>query len=211
MTDTVDTLKQRVVGAFVIISLAVIFLPMVFDEPHQQESNVIVPVPERPSFQLKEIEKPVKPEYRRLEFSLDTQKVSIEEDVLVASSEESKADLDHKVADSNEAADQENIPSSKEDPIIQDRSSPQVNHLPIFKNVWMVQLGTFSQTENAYQLRDQLRKDGFDGHTKKIDLNGSTAIKVFTGPFVDKTQAEKIKIQLDKKYNLESRVIFFDA
>jgi DedD protein len=75
----------------------------------------------------------------------------------------------------------------------------------------MVQLGTFGQTENAYQLRDQLRKDGFDGHTKKIDLNGSSAIKVFTGPFVDKAEAEKIKLKLDEKYKLESRVIFFDA
>lgn len=211
MTDTVDTLKQRVVGAFVIISLAVIFLPMIFDEPHHQESNIIVPVPPRPSFQIKEIPKPSKPEFQRFEFNLETQKVVEDElSISVANqktlTEETGDKLNSQVSDAI-TIEQESIKTTSKPPI----NTPQVNHLPIFKNVWMVQLGTFGQTENAYQLRDQLRKDGFDGHTKKIDLNGSSAIKVFTGPFVDKAEAEKIKLKLDEKYKLESRVIFFDA
>ena len=216
MTDTVDTLKQRVVGAFVIISLAVIFLPMIFDEPHQQESNIIVPVPPRPSFQIKEIDKPVRPEFQRLEFNLETQKV-VEEETNVSASKQNDADknvpsTNETVVDNQEATKinvkEEKRQSSEE---LREKSSPSVSHLPIFKNVWMVQLGTFSQTENAYQLRDQLRRDGFDGHTKKVDLNGGNAIRVFTGPFVDKAEAEKIKLKLDKKYKVVSRVMFFDA
>ena len=216
MTDTVDTLKQRVVGAFVIISLAVIFLPMIFDEPHQQESNIIVPVPPRPSFQIKEIDKPVRPEFQRLEFNLETQKV-VEEETNVSASKQNDADknvpsTNETVVDNQEATKinvkEEKRQSSEE---LREKSSPSVSHLPIFKNVWMVQLGTFSQTENAYQLRDQLRRDGFDGHTKKVDLNGGNAIRVFTGPFVDKAEAEKIKLKIDKKYKVVSRVMFFDA
>ncbi|MFT6031047.1 MAG: DedD protein [Oleiphilaceae bacterium] len=215
MTDTVDTLKQRVVGAFVIISLAVIFLPMIFDEPHQQESNIIVPVPPRPSFQIKEIDKPARPEFQRLEFNLEAQKVVEEINVSASNQQNFKADV--KTTDKINAKELEATKNSvKEEKLKSSRqsrvnTSPKVSHLPVFKNVWMVQLGTFSQTDNAYQLRDQLRKDGFDGHTKKVDLNGRNAIRVFTGPFVDKTEAEKIKIKLDKKYKVESRVMFFDA
>jgi len=215
MTDTVDTLKQRVVGAFVIISLAVIFLPMIFDEPHQQESNIIVPVPPRPSFQIKDIDKPTKPVFQRLEFNLETQKVV--EEMAESSSKQQDTEsvkeitvkeLESSNSNENDFADAD-IPKSAEKTKV--NNSPKVDHLPIFKNVWMVQLGTFSQTDNAYQLRDQLRKDGFDGHTKKVEFNGGTATRVFTGPFVDKSEAEKIKRKLDKKYKVDSRVMFFDA
>lgn len=217
MTETVDTLKQRVVGAFVIISLAVIFLPMIFDEPRQQGSNIIVPVPPRPSFQIKEIAKPVKPEFQRLEFNLETQKVVEEE--LSAKSQYSRSETAKQSIETEKET--VNVPHNDNEPAsaaIETKgiasklnTAPKVEHLPIFKNVWMVQLGVFSKTENAYQLRDLLRKSGFDCHTKKIELNGSIAVKVFAGPFVDKKEAEKVKLKLDKKHQLDSKVIFFDA
>lgn len=216
MTDTVDTLKQRVVGAFVIISLAVIFLPMIFDEPRQQESNIIVPVPPRPAFQVKEINRPVKPTFQRLQVDLDTQKI-VEEESNASFSSQNTVETDINKSDDKLISSSEEIktniktPANKEVLASVQNSSPKVSHLPVFKNVWMVQLGVFTKTENAYQLRDQVRKDGFDCHTKKIDLNGTTAVKVFSGPFVDKTEAEKMKLKLDKKHKLDTKVIFFDA
>ena len=100
---------------------------------------------------------------------------------------------------------------SKPVSIAKKNSSPKVSHLPIFKKAWMVQLGTFSNRKNAFRLRDKLRKDGFDGHTKEVKLKGKTAIRVFTGPFVNKLEATKTKQRLDKKYKVDSRLIFFDA
>lgn len=212
MTDTVDTLKQRIVGAFVIISLAVIFLPMIFDEPHITESNIIVPVPPRPAFKVIEIDKPKRPEFNELELNPDTQKIVEKEPQLISQSTDQFANSAKQKLESGNT-DVLNKSKMEEKPQASKKSdlSSSVNHLPVFKNVWMVQLGTFSQTENAYQLRDKLRKDGFDGHTKKIDLNGKQAVRVFTGPFVDKAEAEKTKLKLDKKYKVVSRVLFFDA
>lgn len=211
MTDSVDTLKQRVVGAFVIISLAVIFLPMIFDEPHEQASNIIVPVPPRPAFKVIEIEKPVKPVFQKVEYDEEESKVVVTQNQ-VSSDDDAAADQEAPKQEAEQPAQNMEKPiASSTKAVDRKDSGPSVNHLPAFKNVWMVQLGTFSKTDNAYQLRDKLRLDGFDGHTKKIDLNGSSAIRVFTGPFLDKTQAEKIKRQLDKKYKVDSRIIFFDA
>tara|TARA_R110002072_G_scaffold172728_1_gene326944 strand:- start:25488 stop:26156 length:669 start_codon:yes stop_codon:yes gene_type:complete len=222
MTDTVDTLKQRIVGAFVIISLAVIFLPMIFDEPHEAASNVIAPVPSRPAFKVIEIDKPIRPVFNKVEFDPKSQKIVEKEPQLTSqnsgkeSSDDKGAEAENKTvsASAGTAVIKTSIKSESAEKLkIQEKSdsTPSVNHLPLFKNVWMVQLGTFSQTDNAYQLRDKLRKDGFDGHTKKVELNGKDAIRVFTGPFVDKAEAEKIKIKLDKKYKVVSRVLFFDA
>lgn len=246
MTETVDTLKQRLVGAFVLISLAVIFLPMIFDEPHEQQSNIIVSVPPQPSFHMEEIEFPVKPEFQRLEFSLNEHNIietgsKVEESTstVETQSDDNKVSQEsvqvaYNVVESPTVAEKPAVKEKQvvkekltvaEKPIVAERpkdpsnpvlkpkekSNPDTSNLPIFKNVWMVKLGTFSQAENAYQLRDRLRKDGFEGHTKSYELNGLTAVQVFTGPFVDKKQAEKIKTQVDKKYNIKSRVIFFDA
>src|SRR5690606_14387363 len=53
---------------------------------------------------------------------------------------------------------------------------PEVRDLPVFRNVWMVQLGTFSNQQNAHALRDQLRKDGFDAHTKRVKVGDTVAV-----------------------------------
>ena len=213
MSDTVDTLKQRVVGTFVIISLAVIFLPMIFDEPRVTQSNVIVPVPPRPAYKVIEIDKPREPKFQELVIDPESQKVVLKNEQVSASTTEASNSSPVDRNKAPEKIEQSTKDASAEPKVTASKSknTPAVAHLPIFKNVWMVQLGTFSQSDNAYGLRDQLRKDGFDGHTKEIDLDGKPAIRVLTGPFVDKREAEKIQGQVDKKYNLKSQVIFFDA
>ncbi|MEH6357276.1 MAG: sporulation protein, partial [Marinobacter sp.] len=45
-----DGLKQRIIGALVLISLAVIFVPMIFDEPHSGRNSTSINIPEEPPF-----------------------------------------------------------------------------------------------------------------------------------------------------------------
>ena len=73
----------------------------------------------------------------------------------------------------------------------------------------MVQLGTFGNHKNAYQLRDSLREAGFDSHTTKVDKDGKKLVRVFSGPYADKAYANKIKKQLDKKFKLKTLVVHF--
>lgn len=237
MSETVDSLKQRLVGALVILSLAVIFLPMIFDKPHHNEDRAtVVPVPPKPEFKTFEIAKPVKPEYKVLELDGDSGKVREGLQIVPAKPEESVV---AKIVNAEIVSAKEDVTSSENSQSVTKESGdvskpkvktpentnkvskpvevkrvaskPKVSHLPAFKNVWMVQLGTFGNKTNAYRLRDQLRADGFDGHTKQVKLNGKTAIRVFTGPFVKKREAEKIKKRVDQKYKVDSRLIKFDA
>lgn len=50
--------KQRVIGAIVLISLAVIFVPMLFDEPHTERTSRAIDLPEEPAFPKVNIEQP---------------------------------------------------------------------------------------------------------------------------------------------------------
>ena len=231
MSETVDSLKQRLVGAFVILSLAIIFLPMIFDKPHNEGRSVLVPVPPKPEFKTIEIAKPEQPKFKVLEIDQDNNKV-VEGDQFVKPEEHKVQSSRHVEATVSQKAKQatSTIESDKPSAVVASKSQkaeavkkqikqssrpavskPKVSHLPVFNNIWMVQLGTFGNTSNAYRLRDKLRKDGFDAHTKEVVLGGKKAIKVFTGPFVKKREAERIKKKLDHKYNVESRLIFFDA
>lgn len=258
MSETVDSLRQRLVGAFVILSLAIIFLPMIFDKPHRENQSVLVPVPPKPEFKTIEIGKPIQPKFKVLEFDSETNKVvegaqfekldTTEQRALVSlpkpsdtkdgddhedkapdialqgkkeSDEKARITTPKVVADSKSSVKESaktssSTPKSVNKKVVAANTrpkamKPKVSHLPVFKNVWMVQLGTFSKASNAYTLRDKLRADGFDGHTKEVLLGGKKAIRVFTGPFVKKREAIKIKKKLDQKYKVESSLIFFDA
>ncbi len=233
MSDSIDSLKQRLVGAFVIVTLAIIFLPMIFDKPHKTASVVVTPIPPKPEFRTIEISKPKQPEFEAL--AVNPKNGLVEKLSASQSGEESqqadgsssaktKAKSSHSVENLNElnkgSVEQSEPTSSKQrtpqkgsEVVVASTKTkePTVSHLPVFKNVWMVQLGTFTNFKNAYRLRDQLRKDGFDGHTKMITLNGKKAVKVFTGPFVKKREAIKTKKRLDQKYKVDSRIVYFDS
>jgi len=230
MSETIDGLKQRLVGAFVILSLAVIFLPMIFDKPHSVEKVTVEPVPPKPKFQQIVIEKPSRLKFKVMDVDKADKKVkkvgqvkpvpvhkpvvkakpSVKEEPVV-----NKAKVTNKTKVAKKTSPAKSVQKVvKAKPKPKNKTSlskPKVSHLPIFKNIWMVQLGTFSKTKNAYALRDRLRKDGFDGHAKDINIKGKKAVRVFSGPFVNKREAEKIKKKLDKKYKVDSLIIFFDA
>ncbi len=197
MTDnSIDGLKQRLVGAFVILSLAVIFLPMIFDKPHHAVTSEMVELPPKPEFKAVEVQPVEQPRFEELTVDPVDQKVKPQSSVKKTAPEDKP---------------QTDPGTVKEEPVVSTLDAPRVADLPVFKNVWMVQLGTFGNAKNAYTLRDRLRKDGFDGHTKKIDINGKEAIRVFTGPFVNKREAARVKKRVDEKYKVESLLVHFDA
>lgn len=197
---SIDGLKQRLVGAFVILSLAVIFLPMIFDKPHHAVTSQIVELPPKPEFKPVVVQAAKKPQFEIVEVDPADQRVKSVDKITQT-----------KKSEAEPAASEKSQPS-KTAPITQVKTgTPKVADLPVFKNVWMVQLGTFSKAENAYKLRDRLRQDGFDGHTKKIRVKGKDAVRVFTGPFVNRQEAARIKKRVDEKYRVDSLLVFFDA
>jgi DedD protein len=211
MSDSVDSLKQRLVGAFVILSLAVIFLPMVFDKPHHEANSTIQMVPPKPKFETVVISKPQPIEIQPLEVDPVTGRVgegngsSTPNRSIVPAKEVTSISAPSKATgESNPAKDlgeekqsAAKVPSAPED-------KP-----PVFNNVWMVQIGTFSNKENAYTLRDKVRASGISAHTKEVD--SGKAVRVFAGPFVTKKEAARIKKKVDASYKVDSLVVFFDA
>lgn len=227
MSESVDSLKQRLVGAFVILSLAVIFLPMLFDKPHREENAAVELVPPKPRVETVVIAKPKPLSAQQVvsdpapsgEMNIDSAAVgdnSGQGNYKEAQTDAEKPRLVPVTVPVNTAvanlSDGNTEPVTKTDSAksLKSTSNPSSKSSPkVYSNVWMVQLGTFSKSENAYKLRDKLRASGVDGHTKPID--SGKAIRVFAGPFVTKKEALRIKRKVDAEFKIESLVVFFEA
>ena len=57
-----ENLKQRIVGALVLVALAVIFVPLLFDFSGQRELDTTSQIPPRPDIQPVKVAEPVRPE-----------------------------------------------------------------------------------------------------------------------------------------------------
>lgn len=221
MSEASSSLKQRLVGAFVMVSLAIIFLPMIFDEPHHLPN---VPphleLPAQPEVSKVTINKPVKPQFESVQVDPSDQRVKKVSEVVPVVAEpgdaepEAGEDIANTVADvSVPTQNSKEASSGSKQSKVDSRKleAPEVSHLPVFKNVWMLQLGTFSSEQNANALRDQMRKDGFDAHTKKVTVGTANVVRVFTGPFVNRSEAERVKKKVDQRYKVDSLIVFLDA
>ena len=207
-----DGLKQRIVGALVIVSLAVIFLPMIFDKPHETSKKQLISIPIQPELPVITIDKPQKPVYKLVE-SNNEPKVIATSKSKVASEEpvSSQAEVDEKESKTIVKEEVKAKPVTQKTVQTKKAIDPVFNQ-DLLNNVWMVQLGTFGNHENAFKLRDKLRAKGYDGHTTKLNRDGKVLVRVFSGPYADKTKAAAIKKQIDKKFKAEkvnSLVVYF--
>lgn len=213
-------LKQRIIGALVLISLAVIFVPMMFDEPHDERSVRTLDIPEEPPFPEVSIPDPVPADQQRApDYHLEeaTGPVTAERPVPPAEQPEpaeapsepvplvSEPGPEAAVATESAAGE----PSEPEPAPQQPASEPQPAQ-PEFQRTlegaWVVQLGSFGSEDNARRLRDGVRERGFGAHLQEVERGDSRLIRVFSGPFSEKEEAERAKKVLDDAFGVNSLV-----
>ncbi|XOZ34249.1 SPOR domain-containing protein [Halomonadaceae bacterium KBTZ08] len=178
-----DGFKQRIIGALIIVCLAVIFLPMLFDEPHQARKEQVLEVPAKPEMEPVTIEQPQEPDTPP--DSGDGPEIPMAND--------GRIERDEGPATSQD--DSEPVPQVQQE---EDGA---------LRGAWLVRLGSFSKRNNALGLRDRVREHGMDAHSQTVDTDNGTYTRVFAGPFVDKEQAQSARKQLEAEFNLKAMVI----
>ncbi|MTI98685.1 MAG: sporulation protein [Marinobacter adhaerens] len=216
-----DGLKQRIIGALVLVSLAVIFVPMLFDEPHSERTSTTIKIPEEPPFP--EVEAPESgvepppsyglepsedgvtipaveeesgdsPGYRILEESPGEQTAS---GAPSSESPQSQASTSQEPSSASAETDNQASESSATETAEYERS---------LEGAWVVQLGSFGNSDNARRLRDQVREKGYGSHLQEVVRGDTTLTRVFSGPFASKSEAESAKRALDDAFGLNSLV-----
>nr|WP_281494845.1 SPOR domain-containing protein [Marinobacter sp. S6332] len=221
----VDGLKQRIIGALVLISLAVIFVPMVFDEPHSERTSTSINIPEEPPFP--EVEAPesdlaTPPTYQQsasqsedkddqgfriLEGDAPVSEPVVSNNIKAEKALEKPAPAENgsqKTAVSAANDTQSPAPEPKKPEVVAEQDRAEFTRS--LEGAWVVQLGSFGNGDNARRLRDKVRDKGYSSHLQEVVRGDVTLTRVFSGPFAEKSKAEAAKLALDEAFSLNSLV-----
>jgi DedD protein len=72
---------------------------------------------------------------------------------------------------------------------------------------WVVQVGSFQNKANALGLQDRLRKAGFDGFVERVQLDSGVRYRVRVGPELERENAENLLARLESELKLGGQVM----
>ncbi|MBB3103543.1 SPOR domain-containing protein [Azomonas macrocytogenes] len=204
-------LKQRMVGAVVLIVLIVIFLPMLLTRKDERR-QVEVEVPPRP-------EMPAMPQAQ-------VRPANVPEPVPVPDPEPVQQLPDPVVVKPVDIRSKTNSPPATAKPSEPARVAPKVeqpkkpepapakpapaaeqkrldaNNLPVS---WSIQLASLSSRSNADALVQKLRAQGYNAYLRVVD----GMHRVFVGPVIERAEADRLRGQLSRQQNVNGFVVRF--
>ena len=194
-------LKQRLIGAIVIISLAVIFIPMILEGPDNKLSprNQDMPPPPTIDYQA-EVELPVPSESPEPAESANA----------AVTEQEASAIPGSPVSQSEAVTSQAEAPPGQAEPVESAKTTKPVvvkQPSPSTQGGWILQVGSFSQQANALSLRDRLKKSGYQVAVMDVKGAGGTIHRVLVGPVSDHQVAETLRDKLAREQKLTAMVL----
>lgn len=199
-------LKQRLIGAVVLVSLAVIFVPLILEGPDDElipQSHDIPTPPEldyRASMDLQLPEADV-PEPSSSATAPATPEPAPEPEPEPASQPEIATTRLQQPESAQVEAPQPEPPAAAAKPPRSDAPAPG----------WYAQLGSFGQQANAAALRDTLGKAGFAAQLQMVDTGKGTSYRVLAGPEPDRASAESLLRKLGDRMKTTGIVIEIGA
>lgn len=211
-----DILKQRLVGALILVALGVVFWPIIFVEPGDTAVAQQTRIPPRPEVVITPIEVPDMAGLRaspKRAMPPETESVALPapEPVVAA-----------KTADRNSAdtgADEEKLPpaidKSTSAPIIAPQPAVHTRSEALQKLVldadgvpvaWILQVASVSSADKADQLRQRLLKMDQKAYVKKVQRGGKNLYRVYIGPKFERAALEKTQAQIDAEFGVTSMI-----
>ena len=207
-------LKQRLVGAAVLVFIAVVVIPIVLDEPREHEQpNALLNIPPEPveGFDSSAVELP---ELASVEAG-SALREDIAEELRAFEPVLAKArDAAPPVAPVEEVSPEAAANAQAEDP---DNAAQESSEMPpaartaqpraATENGWVVQLASFRQPANARALRERLRARDYMVFLDSVAATNGTITRVYIGPFSEQAEARSAAVRLRQQTSLEGIVI----
>ncbi|MBF6034337.1 SPOR domain-containing protein [Pseudomonas sp. P155] len=203
--------KQRMVGALVLVALAVIFLPMLFSrQDEQRQVTVEAPAaPQAPVVPQVQMETVAVPEPQALPQEPVPTDEEVAEDTApaapVAATPTAPIMITKPVAPPAVA---KPIPAPAQ-PITAASSKPDTTQSRVDANglsvSWSVQLASLSSRASAESLQKTLRSQGYNAYIRSADGKN----RVFVGPLIERAEADRLRDLLGRQQNLKGFVVRF--
>ena len=206
-------LNERIVGAAVLVILAVIFIPMILTGPIDTAGIKETNIPPRPDEQSQSKLVPL------IDKSQAIDEPSNDNESVVTENMESLLDSETATEknDTMKLAMPEDISTPEKTPLTENKnidkaikkSKPATTDKAVGLSAWIVQLGSFSSQENAEKMNKDLRKAGFAAFVEPIKKQDKTVYRVRVGPELLKPDAEKILKDIKSKMKLDGIVLSY--
>lgn len=207
-------IKQRVIGAIVLVSLGVIFIPMLLNSERSLDDGMPVfgsNIPSKPDYISKKSDKKstLSSEAIIIKSQADfDSRVLVDEHTpkIKDDSVASFAKLDTQKKSGAATASKKKVPNKtpRSDKIITAKRKPAAKQ-PV--KAWAIQVGSFSERKNAFSLRNKLRSKKFTAFVESVITAKGHVYRVRVGPEVKRLQAEKIQKRLAKELKVSGLVI----
>ncbi|MBF0218841.1 MAG: SPOR domain-containing protein [Gammaproteobacteria bacterium] len=222
-------LKQRLVGAVVLLSLAVIFVPMIFDGGEADDAEVA------DSFVQGEVKQPPRPQYefQPLELPLPAQSVAevappaevtpaavVAEEapeivvppppatataakappaVTVKPAAKTVADTAKTIKSESRLEAKVEAPAATVAPNVRESEDAVAVPAPPKGAGFVVQIVSLANSTNAHKERDRLKQAGFDPFIEEFSSMANQMFRVRVGPVSSREEAVKLQQQLQSR------------
>ncbi len=185
-----ERLKQRLVGAAVLVSCGVMLAPMVLDRPDEPERLIRASnIPPKPEKVFRTRIAPVSeaeilgPKPGADVTAEGTGKGLGEEEEAATADSVARTSAAGDVADATEAVARPGL------------------------SAWAVQLGSFVDAANALALRDRLRTQGYPAFVESVRVGDRKIMRVYVGPQLLRAKAAESQKRLEKEVDLRGLIV----
>lgn len=191
-----NILKQRLIGALILVALAVVFWPIIFVDPEQAVLPEKVDIPERPMIDRTPIAEP-SPEGLREAQPYAAREAEAEAENGVAEEFADKVEYQESSAPTPPSA-ADNLKTRVQPPV-----KPQLDEqgVPI---AWILQVASFRSEEKSEEARLKLLEMGYKAYVETVRKNGERLYRVYVGPKFEKARLEPIKSRVDTAFAVKS-------
>ncbi|GMR18718.1 MAG: hypothetical protein BMS9Abin33_1154 [Gammaproteobacteria bacterium] len=190
--------KHRIVGAIIIVSLIVVFVPAILDKKELSDNK-----------------------YRKLSDSSSSTKVVVTSvDALQRKATGKTGDAAGArsvTKDSRLTSPTNPLPVAKKEQARTSTSQtdktekPETDTRPggttTAKKGWIVQVGVYAKIDNAHSLRDRLTKQGYSIYLEEVRARQGKLSRVRVGPFKNEAEAKRVQASIYKEEAIKGVVI----
>jgi len=199
-----DILKQRLVGALILIALGVVFWPIIFVEQELKPLGEAATIPVRPNVDTTPIVPPSEEGLRSspsIEANPQLELAELPAQVLPEKAEMAAPEKPPVTAQAASPDKPSSKPKTRTEPPV--KPALDADGVPIG---WILQVASVSNPDKAEELRKRLIDMGHKAYVKKIKTNNSVLLRVYVGPKFERARLESIQPKIDAEFKVKSMV-----
>lgn len=199
-------LKQRIIGALVLVVAAVVFLPMLLSG-QDETVEVQVDVPAQPAMNDSDIVAAPPP---TLPEPAPVAQIPQPAEQPAPVAPEPTTDIALASPPPPSAVEPEPEMAPEPAPSQSDTAATPAAPAAAAADSWVVQQGSFSSQSNAERLRKVLADQGYNAYTRDGQAGGSTIVRVYVGPLNTREAAARIRDELERRHQTKGLVVAHD-